>query len=193
MRSIHFQLIVIRRIVKTQSLPYNETIASSRKRDNMFKIFGKKKKPNSGIEFKNIRRLEEGFFENFDLYYNMYTGIIRKDDYRNVDNVAVSLMKVYNSQKNIDKFFNHQKELAANKDEELFLLASKTYLERGCAVIHEILRDCNEGKAHWKDNGTFEKSDTSAKLENYLQLRHEFAKAKVSRDNAYEIMICPKA
>ena len=159
----------------------------------MVKLFGRRKKPNSGIEYKHIRRLEEGLFDNFDLYYRMYTTIIKNKSYNKVDNVAISLMKVYDSQKNIDKFFAYQKGLAANKDEETFLLASKAYLELGSAVIHEILFDCNEGKSHWKNNGTFAKATINRKLEHYELLKNEFDQAKITRDRAYEVATCPKA
>jgi len=70
-------------------------------------LFRKRNKEGEGIEIKYIKRLEEGYFDYFDLYYT-----------KKIDNVAINLMNIYNSYKNVDKLYRHQYCLAANNDEK---------------------------------------------------------------------------
>jgi len=145
-------------------------------------LFRKRNKEGEGIEIKYIKRLEEGYFDYFDLYYTMYTTSIRNNEYKKIDNVAISLMNVYNSSKNVDKFYHHQYCLAANNDEKEFLNISKQYVLIGTKLIHEILTVCCEGKKLWKKDATFSKSFITTKLEQFDIMKQDFIEARMLRD-----------
>lgn len=141
-----------------------------------------KKKHGSGIQMKTIRKLEESCFDHFDMYYQMYTDIIMTGHYHNVDNIAISMMKVYDCSANIDKFYNRQTELSASHEERSYLEVSKDYLVCGTQLLHSILEMCVEGKKLYKKSESYDEETISKRILHFNQEREHFKDLESKRN-----------
>lgn len=151
----------------------------------MMRIFKKKKQE---IEYKYVYRLEEGFFEHFDLYYDMYSNYLLQQEFSKIDNVASSLLKVYDRELRIVAFYDKQLSFAKTIEEENFLNSSKQYVIFGTSLLHKLLKSCKDEKVKWKENSNSSISQIENTIAIYNQEKERFYGLKKQRDKTLQLL-----
>lgn len=149
--------------------------------------FIKKKQPYSGLELKHLVNMEEGFFDNFQMYYDMYTDYLRTQQFKKIDNVVGGLIKVYNREDRILKIYEKQAGYIKDELEEKYLKASKEYVLFGTRLMYKLTTNCVKFKEDFKENRLDPK-----KIEKFLEgLDKEleiYQRFKDLKEKAYEAL-----